>query len=101
MRFVLIGAALVLIGWLGNVTIGFWLLRAGAEVITLILLAALLMRAEADPEEPLRLPIPASFVALGLAIVGAIIAIQHTLAVHRPRWRDRPTGSPGGVRRRG
>ena len=78
-RFVLIGAALVLIGWLGNVTIGFWFLRAGAEVITLILLAALVMRAEADPDEPLRLPIPASFVALGLAIIGAIIAIQHTL----------------------
>jgi hypothetical protein len=77
-RLVLIGAALVLIGWLGNVTIGFWFLRAGAEVITLILLAALVMRAESDPDEPLRLPIPASFVALGLSIIGAIIAIQHT-----------------------
>jgi hypothetical protein len=78
-RLVLIGAALVLIGWLGNVTIGFWFLRAGSEVITLILLAALVMRAEADPEEPSRLPIPAAFVALGLGILGAIIAIQHTI----------------------
>jgi hypothetical protein len=78
-RLVLIGAGLVLIGWLGNVTIGFWFLRAGAEVITLILLAALVMRAEADPDEPLRLPIPAAFVALGLAIIGAIITIQHTV----------------------
>jgi hypothetical protein len=77
-KLVLIGTALVLVGWLGNVTIGFWFLRAGAEVITLILLAALVMRAEADPDEPLRLPIPAAFVALGLAIIGAIIAIQHT-----------------------
>ncbi len=77
-KLVLIGAGLVLIGWLGNVTIGFWFLRAGAEVITLILLAALVMRAEADPGEPLRLPIPAAFVALGLAIIGAIITIQHT-----------------------
>jgi len=74
---VLIGAALVLIGWLGNVTIGIWLVRAGTEVITLILLAALVMRAAADPEQPLRLPIPAAFVALALAIVGAIIALQH------------------------
>jgi hypothetical protein len=77
-RLVLIGAALVLIGWLGNVTIGFWFLSAGAEVITLILLAALVMRAEADQDQPLRLPIPAAFVALGLSIIGAIIAIQHT-----------------------
>ena len=78
-KLVLIGTGLVLIGWLGNVTIGFWFLRAGAEVITLILLAALVMRAEADPDEPLRLPLPAAFVALGLSIVGAIIAIQHTI----------------------
>ena len=76
-RLVLLGAALVLVGWLGNVTIGIWFVRAGTEVITLILLAALVMRAASDPEQPLRLPIPASFVALGLAIVGAIIAIQH------------------------
>ena len=53
-RLVLMGAGLVLIGWLGNVTIGFWFLRAGVEVITLILLSALVMRAEADPDEPLR-----------------------------------------------
>jgi hypothetical protein len=32
-RLVLIGAGLFLIGWLGNVTIGFWFLQAGAEVI--------------------------------------------------------------------
>ena len=69
--------ALVLIGWLGNVTIGVWFLRAGVEVITLILLAALVMRAAADPDEPLRLPLPPAFVALALSILGAIIAVQH------------------------
>ena len=58
-RLVLLGAALVLIGWLGNVTIGVWFLRAGVEVITLVLLAALVMRAAADPDEPLRLPLAA------------------------------------------
>ncbi len=79
-KLVLIGAWMVLIGWFGNVTFGFWFLRAGVEVITLVLLAALVMRADADSEEPLRLPIPAAFVALGLAIVGAIIAIQHTVS---------------------
>jgi hypothetical protein len=76
-RLVLLGAALVLVGWLGNVTIGVWFLRAGVEVITLILLAALVMRAAADPEEPLRLPLPPAFIALALLILGAIIAVQH------------------------
>ena len=88
-KLVLIGAGLVLVGWLGNVTFGFWFLEAGSEVVTAILLAALVMRAEADPDEPLRLPIPAAFVALGLAIFGAIIAVQHTAKIHRPGWRDR------------
>lgn len=74
---VLVGAVLVLIGWLGNVTVGIWFVRAGAEVITLVLLVALLMRAAADPDEPLRLPIPVGFVALALSIVAAIIALQH------------------------
>ena len=77
-RLVFIGAALVVIGWLGNVTIGIWFLRPGVEVITFVLLAALVMRAAADPEEPLRLPVPAGFVALGLSLVAAIIALQHT-----------------------
>jgi hypothetical protein len=76
-RLVFIGAGLVLIGWLGNVTFGIWFLRAGTEVITFVLLAALVMRAAADPEEPLRLPIPPGFVALALSIVAAIIALQH------------------------
>ena len=70
----------MLIGWLGNVTIGVWFLRAGVEVITLILLAALVMRAAADPEEPLRLPLPPAFIALALSILGAIIAVQHMSA---------------------
>ena len=76
-RLVFIGAGLVLIGWLANVTIGIWFLRPGIEVITFVLLAALLMRAAADPDEPLRLPVPASFVALGLSLVAAIITLQH------------------------
>jgi len=77
-RLVLIGTAVFLLGWLGNVTVGIWFLRAGVEVITFILLAALVMRAAADPDEPLQLPLPPAFVALGLSIVAAIIAVQHT-----------------------
>ena len=90
----LIGTAVFLLGWLGNVTIGIWFLRAGVEVITFILLAALVMRAAADPDEPLRLPLPPAFVALGLSIVAAIIAVQHTGEILKTRRRDRRTGSP-------
>jgi hypothetical protein len=77
-RLVFIGTGLVLLGWLGNVTIGIWYLRPGTEVITFVLLAALLLRAGADPDEPLRLPVPVGFVALALSIIAAIIALQHT-----------------------
>ena len=84
---------LVLVGWLGNVTIGFWFLRAGVEVITLILLAALVMRAAADPDEPLRLPLPPAFVALALSILGAIIAVQHMSAFIEPESPGSTTGS--------
>lgn len=80
-RLVFIGVALVMLGWLGNVTWGFWFLAAGAAVITLSLLAALVTRAAADPEEPMRLPLPAAFAALAFGIIGAIIAIQHTSAL--------------------
>jgi len=86
-RLVLLGAAVMLVGWLGNVTVGIWFLRAGTEVITLVLLAALVMRAAADPDQPLRLALPPAYVALGLSIVGAIIAIQHTVV-----FLDEPTG---------
>ncbi|MEP6638020.1 MAG: hypothetical protein ABJC39_01605 [Chloroflexota bacterium] len=80
-RLVFVGAALVLLGWLGNITFGFWYLQAGSEVITLSLLAALVMRAAADPHEPLRLPLPAAFLGLAAAVIGAIIAIEHTSAL--------------------
>ncbi len=80
-RLVLLGAALVILGWLGNVTIGVWYLEAGSEVVTLVLLAALVVRAAADPEQPLRLPFPVAYVAVGLTAVGAIIAFQHTTSL--------------------
>jgi hypothetical protein len=76
-RLVLAGAALVLVGWLGNVVFGFWFLEAGSEVITFVLFSALVMRGAADPDQPLRLPLPAAFVALASAIIAAIIAVQH------------------------
>jgi hypothetical protein len=80
-RLILVGAALVVIGWLGNVTVGFWFLEAGSETTTFILLAALVMRAAGDPDEPLRLPLPPAFIALVLTGVSALIALQHTSAL--------------------
>ena len=80
-RLVFAGAALVVVGWLGNVTIGFWYLDAGAEVTAFILLAALAMRAANDPDQPMRLPFPADYIALALSAVAAIIALQHTSAL--------------------
>ena len=71
-RLILVGAALVIVGWLGNVTIGAWYLDAGVLTITLVLLALLLARAEADPDQPMHLPIPVAFVAIVLAGLAAL-----------------------------
>ena len=78
---VLAGTGLVVLGWLANVSIGFWYMEAGAEVVTIALIAALLMRAEADPETPLRVGFPVAYIAFGLAIVSLLMAFQHTLAL--------------------
>ncbi len=68
----------MIVGWLGNVTIGAWFLDTGVLTISLVLLALLLARAEADPEQPMQLPFPAAFVD------------------HRPRRDRRPRGAlPG------
>ena len=80
-RLLLIGAGLVIVGWLGNVTIGAWFLDAGVLTISLVLLAALVSRAEADPDQPMRLPIPAAFVAIVLAGLAALGAIGQTMAL--------------------
>lgn len=78
---VLAGTGLVILGWLANVSIGFWYMEAGTEVVTLALIAALLMRAEADPETPLRIGFPVAYIALGLSVVCLLMAFQHTLAL--------------------
>jgi len=78
---VLGGTGLIVLGWLANVSIGFWYMEAGVEAVTLALVAALLMRAEADPETPLRVGFPVAYIAFGLGIVGLLMAFQHTLAL--------------------
>ncbi len=78
-RLILIGAAVVELGWLGNVTVGVWYFEAGVEVLTLVLVAAILARAASDPTEPLAQR-PAAAATGVLLILSAIIALQHTLS---------------------
>lgn len=80
-KLVMGGAVLAVVGWLGNVTIGVWYLDAGVVAITALLLASPVVRAAADPDEPLRLPFPAAYVAVALIAVAALLALQHTIAL--------------------
>ena len=73
------GAALVVLGWLGNVTIGVWHLDPGVIAITLVLLAALVVRAAADPDQPLVLPFPVAYVAVVLTGIALLLALQHSV----------------------
>lgn len=74
-RLILGGTGLVILGWLGNVTIGAWFLDTGALTITVVLVALLLARAEADPEQPMQLPVPAAFVIVVLVAIAALEAL--------------------------
>ena len=69
---------LVLVGWLGNVTIGFWFLRAGPRSSRSSCWRRSSMRAAAD-RRTAAAPDPGRIRrARTLGIVGAIIAFQHT-----------------------
>ncbi len=78
-RLILAGTLLVIVGWLGNVTIGAWFLNAGVVTIAAVLLALLLVRAEADPDQPMQLPYPVAFTIVLLAGIAALMAILQTL----------------------
>ena len=77
-KLVLGGAALVVLGWLGNVTIGVWLLDPGVIAITLVLLAALVVRSAADPDQALVMPFPIAYVAVALTGIALLLALQHS-----------------------
>jgi len=75
---ILVGAGLVVLGWLADVVFGVWYLKAGSAVVTVVVLAALLARSAADPDEPMHSPVPVGYIELPLTLLGAIIALQHT-----------------------
>jgi hypothetical protein len=78
-KLVMGGAVLAVVGWLGNVTVGVWYLDPGVIPITLLLLAALAVRAASDPDEALVLPFPVAYVAIALAAMAVLIALQHSV----------------------
>ena len=99
----------MILGWLGNVTIGAWFLDTGALTITVVLVALLLARAEADPEQPMQLPVPAAFVIVVLVAIAALEALLQVgdlIGAHQgiQSWLDaarRRRGRRPRARRRG
>jgi len=79
----LAGAAVALLGWAGNLTVGFWEFSASALVVALIVLAAVALRASGSGAAGRASPIPLSWVAVVLAGLAAVIAFDHFGALSR------------------
>jgi len=77
-RLAYAGVGLVILGWLGNVTIGVWNFSAGVGVLTWILLAGMVLRWASDPASK-RLPIAGAWIAVVLAVIAALLGINHLL----------------------
>lgn len=78
-RLILIGVAVIEIGWLLNVTIGVWYVDPGVGVLTLAILAAVAARASTDAETPLAQR-PAAGAAVILLGIAALVALAHTFS---------------------
>lgn len=79
-RLAYAGVGLVILGWLGNVTLGIWNFSAGVGVLTLILLAGVVLRWASDPASK-RLPVAGAWIAVVLAVVAALLGLQHLTAL--------------------
>jgi hypothetical protein len=79
-RLVALGVLLVILGWFLNVSISFWRWYPSAVVLALALLALIIVVLIAAREDDLRLPIPGEWIAAGLTIVAAILALDHLRA---------------------
>jgi hypothetical protein len=77
-RLVVIGAAVTVVGWIGNVTFGVWYLEPGVIVLASMLIAAAIARAADDPAGGITNQLAAGVVAAVLIAISAVIAIQHT-----------------------
>jgi hypothetical protein len=72
------GVGLVVVGWLGMVTIGSWTLSAGASVLAVVLLASLVLRWSTD-EAADGSPIAGAWVAVAFAILGTLLGLGHLM----------------------
>jgi len=72
------GILLVILGWLVNVTVGVWSWYAASLVVFLILVVAVILLMISDDAFGLRIPVPAAWIAAGVAIWAGLIAfIEH------------------------
>jgi hypothetical protein len=74
-RLAFVGVLLVMLGWLVNVTVGVWNWHPGALVTFLVLLVAVILLMIADDAWGPRIPVPAAWIAAGVAIWAGLIAL--------------------------
>lgn len=77
-RLAYAGVGLVMVGWLGNVTIGVWNLSAGVGVLTVVLLSGIVLRWASDPASK-RLPLAGAWIAVVLAVIATLLGLNHLM----------------------
>jgi hypothetical protein len=77
-RLAFLGILLVILGWLVNVTVGVWTWYPASLVVFLILVVAVVLLMISDDAFGPRIPVPAAWIAAGVAIWAALITfIEH------------------------
>jgi len=77
-RLAYAGVGLVILGWLGNVTIGVWTTAAGVTVLFWIILAGMILRWASDPAST-RLPVAGAWIAVLCAAIAALLGLNHMM----------------------
>ena len=77
-RLAYAGVGLVMLGWLGNVTIGVWNFSAGVGVLTVVLLCGIVLRWASDPASK-RLPVAGAWIAVVLAVIATLLGLDHLM----------------------
>ena len=72
------GVGLVVVGWLGMVTIGSWTLSAGATVLAVVVLAGLILRWSTD-EAAAGSPVGGAWLAVACAVLGTLLGLNHLM----------------------
>ena len=77
-RLAYAGVGLVMLGWLGNVTVGVWNFSAGVGVLTVVLLCGIVLRWSSDPASK-RLPLAGPWIAVILAVIATLLGLNHLM----------------------